>query len=80
MIKDIGAAWVILGHSERRHVFGESDEVSDPGMERWSSWDVPAKARGVSGQNMTTRVDLTVTCLVSVPFPVDRAEGGSCSS
>uniref|UniRef100_U3I8D8 Triosephosphate isomerase n=1 Tax=Anas platyrhynchos platyrhynchos TaxID=8840 RepID=U3I8D8_ANAPP len=26
MIKDIGAAWVILGHSERRHVFGESDE------------------------------------------------------
>ncbi|NXX66784.1 TPIS isomerase, partial [Spizella passerina] len=27
MIKDIGAAWVILGHSERRHVFGESDEL-----------------------------------------------------
>lgn len=46
MIKDIGAAWVILGHSERRHVFGESDEVSDPGMARWSSSDVPAKAGG----------------------------------
>lgn len=29
MIKDVGATWVILGHSERRHVFGESDEVSD---------------------------------------------------
>lgn len=27
MIKDCGAAWIILGHSERRHVFGESDEL-----------------------------------------------------
>ncbi|XP_043935538.1 triosephosphate isomerase [Protopterus annectens] len=27
MIKDCGANWVILGHSERRHVFGESDEL-----------------------------------------------------
>lgn len=27
MIKDLGATWVILGHSERRHVFGESDEL-----------------------------------------------------
>ncbi|XP_013211105.1 triosephosphate isomerase-like, partial [Microtus ochrogaster] len=27
MIKDLGAAWVVLGHSERRHVFGESDEL-----------------------------------------------------
>ncbi|XP_077676200.1 triosephosphate isomerase [Eretmochelys imbricata] len=27
MIKDIGATWAILGHSERRHVFGESDEL-----------------------------------------------------
>ena len=27
MIKDIGAKWVILGHSERRNVFGETDEV-----------------------------------------------------
>lgn len=27
MIKDIGVTWVILGHSERRHVFGESDEL-----------------------------------------------------
>ena len=27
MIKDFGLNWVILGHSERRHVFGESDEV-----------------------------------------------------
>lgn len=28
MIKDIGAEWVILGHSERRNVFGESDAVN----------------------------------------------------
>lgn len=27
MIADIGAKWVILGHSERRHVFGETDKL-----------------------------------------------------
>nr|CAG4649618.1 EOG090X0BSC [Scapholeberis mucronata]SVE93833.1 EOG090X0BSC [Scapholeberis mucronata] len=27
MIKDIGAEWVILGHSERRNVFGEPDTL-----------------------------------------------------
>ncbi|KAM3968811.1 triose phosphate isomerase isoform 1-T2 [Aphomia sociella] len=27
MIKDIGADWVILGHSERRTIFGEKDEL-----------------------------------------------------
>lgn len=27
MLKDIGVEWVILGHSERRHVFCESDEL-----------------------------------------------------
>jgi len=27
MIKDCGATWVILGHSERRHVFGETDQL-----------------------------------------------------
>jgi len=27
MIKDVGATWVVLGHSERRHVFGETDEL-----------------------------------------------------
>ena len=27
MIKDSGCHWVILGHSERRHVFGEPDAV-----------------------------------------------------
>ncbi|KAK4473184.1 hypothetical protein MN116_004363 [Schistosoma mekongi] len=27
MIKDVGCDWVILGHSERRSIFGESDEL-----------------------------------------------------
>lgn len=27
MIKDVGVNWVILGHSERRNVFNENDEV-----------------------------------------------------
>jgi len=27
MIKDLGCEWAILGHSERRHVFGESDQL-----------------------------------------------------
>lgn len=27
MLKDVGATWVILGHSERRQIFGESDEL-----------------------------------------------------
>lgn len=27
MLKDLGIEWTILGHSERRNVFGETDEV-----------------------------------------------------
>ncbi|KAL3316626.1 Triosephosphate isomerase B [Cichlidogyrus casuarinus] len=27
MIKDCGCHWVVLGHSERRHIFAESDEL-----------------------------------------------------
>ena len=27
MLDDVGARYVILGHSERRHVFGETDEL-----------------------------------------------------
>ena len=28
MALNVGATWAIIGHSERRNVFGESDEVS----------------------------------------------------
>jgi triosephosphate isomerase len=27
MLKDVGAKYVIIGHSERRHIFGETDEL-----------------------------------------------------
>lgn len=27
MIKDVGAEYVLLGHSERRHIFGETDDM-----------------------------------------------------
>jgi triosephosphate isomerase len=27
MLKDLGAEYVIIGHSERRHIFGETDEI-----------------------------------------------------
>ena len=26
-LRDLGIEWAILGHSERRHVFGESNEL-----------------------------------------------------
>ena len=31
MIRDMGVEWVILGHSERRNIFGETDEVGRTG-------------------------------------------------
>jgi triosephosphate isomerase len=30
MLKDLGAKWVILGHSERREIYKESDQVLVP--------------------------------------------------
>ncbi|OXS28508.1 MAG: triose-phosphate isomerase [Desulfovibrio sp. MES5] len=27
MLRDVGAEWVLVGHSERRHIFGESDDM-----------------------------------------------------
>jgi len=34
MIREVGAEYVILGHSERRHVFGETDEMIGLKVER----------------------------------------------
>ncbi|HOR47439.1 MAG TPA: triose-phosphate isomerase, partial [Caldisericia bacterium] len=27
MLKDLGCKWCLVGHSERRHIFGETDEL-----------------------------------------------------
>jgi len=35
MIKDVGATWVILGHSERRSIFGETDQVRAQYLGNW---------------------------------------------
>ena len=32
MLKEIGVEWVILGHSERRQYFGETDETVNAKM------------------------------------------------
>lgn len=36
MIKDVGVNWVILGHSERRNVFGETDQVREMTLKLFS--------------------------------------------
>jgi hypothetical protein len=33
MLKDLGLKWVVIGHSERRHILKESDEVRIHGSE-----------------------------------------------
>jgi len=37
MIKDVGATWVILGHSERRSLFGENDQVRAVRMQHFEN-------------------------------------------
>ncbi len=37
MIKDLGCQWVVLGHSERRNVFGESDQLIGEKVMRYCS-------------------------------------------
>ena len=38
MVRDVGAKWVVLGHPEHRHVFGETDEfIGDKELIRQSS-------------------------------------------
>lgn len=32
MLKDIGVGWVLVGHSERRRIFGETDEIVNKKM------------------------------------------------
>jgi triosephosphate isomerase len=34
MLRDVGAGWVLLGHSERRHLYGESDALIQAKVQR----------------------------------------------
>lgn len=34
MLRDVGCSFVVLGHSERRHVYGETDELVNAKVER----------------------------------------------
>lgn len=34
MLRDVGCSFVVLGHSERRHVYGESDELVNAKLQR----------------------------------------------
>jgi len=38
MLKDVGCRYVILGHSERRNVFGETDELINKKLKAAISW------------------------------------------
>jgi len=59
MIKDVGATWVILGHSERRSIFGENDQAralnaskarhTRPVIVGWPSFDVILSADNIVG-------------------------------
>uniref|UniRef100_A0A8C2LNP0 Triosephosphate isomerase n=1 Tax=Cricetulus griseus TaxID=10029 RepID=A0A8C2LNP0_CRIGR len=49
MIKDIGAAeWVVLGYSERRHIFGESDELIGQKVAHALAKDLGVIASGIT--------------------------------
>jgi triosephosphate isomerase len=37
MLKEAGCTWVILGHSERRNLFHEDDEVKKPREKKFKS-------------------------------------------
>lgn len=78
MIKDCGVEWVILGHSERRHVFGESDEVSH------ISHCLPMLAQSVLGnlgrlEVAALRTVQYLMCVVALILAADWSEGSSCS-
>lgn len=70
MIKDCGVHWVILGHSERRHVFGESDEVT------WDGFYLVGSVR-------TSQVLILREVAEALNFPpvlsADWSEDSSCS-
>lgn len=40
MIKEVGCSHVILGHSERRHIFGETDSVINSKLQAAFTWGI----------------------------------------
>lgn len=75
MIKDCGADWVILGHSERRHVFGEGDELIGQKVRHF----LPRQKSFfffLTGQRLISSVDPQVTA----PLHRVEMEVDSCAS
>lgn len=60
MIRDCGVDWVILGHSERRHVFGESDELI--GQKVRVSFNLPSPGLSQSKCCLKTCLSLHTLC------------------
>ncbi|KAG8004926.1 Triosephosphate isomerase [Nibea albiflora] len=60
MIKDCGVDWVILGHSERRHVFGEGDELigQKDKMKRFPT------RRGLNPPAVTVQMQVKISALI----------------
>ncbi|CAG9333295.1 unnamed protein product [Blepharisma stoltei] len=62
-LKDLGIPWVILGHSERRHIYGESDAVIAEKVKRAGALGL--KTIICVGENLDERVAGTTTEVVS---------------
>lgn len=63
MIKDFGVNWVILGHSERRHIFKTDDQVRLQHCMRSRSRCINQRAHGGAAQSADFSRRLMLLCL-----------------